>query len=118
VTEGFDLSAFRTQSADEEVKYFPVHLGTDKDEDGNERDVTLRIPPLRRWPLKAQDAFSEGKVVEGIRYLVGDEDAELFEKWDWTFGEFEALFEALSKWSGFQAGQLSVKPPGQGLTRT
>lgn len=118
--EGFDLATYRERQADEdtEVKYFSVHLGQDKDDDGNERDVTLRIPPLRKWPIKAQDAFSEGRIVEGIRLLVGDEEGELFEKWDWTFGEFEALFEALSKWSGFQMGQPSVKPPGRGLTRT
>ena len=106
---------FRSQV---EWKSFEVHLGKDKDEDGNERDVVLHIPPLRRWPIKAQDAMAEGRVVEGIRLLVGPTDAELFERWEWTFGEFEALFEALSKWSGFRMGQLSVKLPGQGLTPT
>lgn len=110
----FDLAAYRAKQLESngEVKYFHVQLGTN--EDGTAESI--RIPQLRKWPLTAQDAFANGQIVEGIKRLVGDEQATLFTKFDWTFGEFEALFEALSNWSGFQTGQPSVKPPAPGLT--
>lgn len=114
MNDSFNLGAYRENQLETngDVKYFYVELGIN--EDGAEDKV--RIPQLRRWPIKAQDAFANGQIVEGIKRLVGDDDAALFEQYDWTFGEFEALFEALSKWSGFQTGQPSVKPPAPGLT--
>ena len=116
----FNLAIFREREAEaeagEEMKYFHVVLGESRDENGNTVKDTVRIPPLRKWSIKSQDAFANGKIVEGIQLLVGPDNAQLIEQYNWTFGEFEALFEALSKWSGFQTGQPSVKPPAPGLT--
>jgi hypothetical protein len=119
-SDTFDLSRFRAREAEEdrleEVKYFHVYLGDSKDEEGNLVKDNVRIPQLRKWSIKSQDAFANGKIVEGIRLLVTEEESKLFDEYNWTFGEFEALFDALSNWSGFQTGQPSVKPPARGLT--
>ena len=114
---GFDLTAYRAANAEASQKPFLVTLGIEKDDEGNERLETLEIPPIRQWPIVAQSKMAEGDIVGGIEELTGPEGAELFAKYRWTFGEFEALFNELGKWSGFQTGQTSPAPPRLGLTR-
>ena len=116
----FNLANYRERQSleepEDEMRYFHVDLGESKDNEGEPVKDSIRIPPLRKWSIKAQDALASGRIVEAIQILVGPEDSRLFEQYDWTFGEFEALLDALSKWSGFQTGQPSVTPPVRGLT--
>jgi hypothetical protein len=115
--DGFDLSAYRAAHAEAIKETFPVKLGIAKDDDGTEHAEEIMIPAIREWPIEAQSKIGQGDIVGGIEELVGPEGAELFQKYRWTFGEFEALFEALSKWSGFETGQPSQRLPGLGSIR-
>jgi len=111
---GYDLEAFRANT-DAVVKlYFDVHIGEGKDDEGNVVDEVLRIPELRHWPAEALDFISSGQIVAGIRLAVGDTDLLA----GWTVGDFEAVFEALSRWEGFKMGRPSVPRPGLGPTPT
>ncbi|MBO0732256.1 MAG: hypothetical protein J2P57_23550, partial [Acidimicrobiaceae bacterium] len=114
--EGFDLAAYRASQAEASFETFHVHLGETKDDDGEVAEEAIEIPPARRWPLSVQKLFGEGNIEEAIRKLAGDEAAVLFDRYDWTVGEFVALSDALAKWQGFQTGQPSVPQPGRGLT--
>lgn len=115
-SEGFDLAAYRAAQAEATYESFPVTLGERKDDEGNPVIDQVTIPPMRRWPIQAQSLFSSGDIVAGIGMLVGPEGEDLFRDYNWTFGEFEALFETLSKWSGFQMGRPSVPRPVLGPT--
>lgn len=110
---GFDLAGFRAAQAEATHETFTVTLGEHTTEGGavveGEHDV-IEFPELRQWPIEAQTKFSEGDIVAGMTLLVGDKQAEMFRSYRWTFGEFEALFDALSKWSGFQTGTPSAQP--------
>jgi hypothetical protein len=110
---GFDLASYRAAQAEVTHQTFPVRLGTN--DDGTE--AIIEFPELRQWPLEAQEVLGRGDVVNGLIMLVGQDQAERFRAFHWTFGEFEALFEALSTWSGFEMGQPSARPPALGLTR-
>jgi len=115
--EGFDLEAFRAQEpTEEEMKTFDVHLGTSKDDEGNPIEDVIKFPNIKRWPMKVQTMFGKGEIIEGIQLLAGEDSARLFDAYDWTIGEFQALFDALSKWSGFQMGTISAPQPPQGRT--
>lgn len=118
VSSGFDLTSYRASQAEIAKETFPVKLGVTKDENGNEHEETIQIPGIRDWPIEAQAKLGQGDIVGGITDLVGPEGAELFRAFNWTFGEFQALFEALSQWSGFQMGRPSVPQPVLGSTRT
>ena len=109
----FDLQAFRAAKAEAVYEPFQVVLGVVTEEDGTERPETISIPPLRDWTLDSQAKMSEGDIIGALEDLVGAEQAMLFRKYRWTMGEFEALFDALGKWSGFQMGQsVSSRLPG------
>ena len=113
----FDLDAFRQrQPAPDMATWFEVKLGTTKDEDGNEVDEIVRIPPLRLWSARAMDLLSQGQTGPAMRVAVGDDQAAVFERYDLTMGEYEALFDDLGRWSGFQMGRLSSPRPGPGPT--
>ena len=112
----FDLEAYRTNTAATVTLYFEVNLGEGKDGEGNPVDEVLRIPELRSWPAEALDAISQGQIVEGMRLAIGGDDLRLLV--GWTVGEYEAVFDALSRWEGFKTGRPSVPRPGLGPTRT
>jgi len=114
---GFDLTAYRASRAEAAAETFPVTLGDSKDDEGNTVTEIIEIPALRDWPLDAQASLGSGNIVEGITALIGPEAAERFEAYRWTFGEFEALFDALAEWSGFQMGRPLPPRPGLGPTQ-
>jgi hypothetical protein len=114
---GFDLAGYRAAHAEATHKLFHVELGVRELDDGTLEVDAVDFPEQKQWTLEAQNCFAEGDIVEGIRQLLGPEQALLFNSYDWRFGEVEALFEALAKWSGFDRGQLSSKPRVRELTR-
>lgn len=112
MSKGFNLEAYRSSQKDESLnETFDVDLGESKDDEGNVRHDAVSIPNIKRWPIAAQAKFGDGDIVGGMNLLVGPEGAELFEQYNWTLGEVEALFEALAEWSGFQTGPNSVQRP-------
>lgn len=122
MTARFDLAAYREQQAAERAEAdeetFSVFLGQTKDEFGEIIDETVEIPALRYWPIKAQVLLSDADIVGGITLLAGPEQAVMFDRYNWTFGEFEMLFTQLAKWAGFKMGQTSLVPPVPGSTQT
>jgi hypothetical protein len=113
---GFDLAGYRAAHAEATHKTFPVKLGAHEDEAGNVVVDVIEFPEQRQWSLDAQDKFAQGDVVGGFEILLGPEQWALFHSYDWRFGEVEALFEAVAKWSGFEMGQGSSPPRVRALT--
>lgn len=116
--EGFDLLAYRASQAEVKDDTYPIKVPIPSDNGDEPQVATIHMPSSRRWPIRAQALFAEADVIGAIKLIAGEENARLFEEADWTVGEFEALFEAMSKWSGFQTGRPSVPSPGRGSTPT
>lgn len=121
MTGRFDLAAYREQTSaaasEAQEETFTVYLGQSKDEMGNLVDDTIEIPPLRKWSIASQKMIADGDIVGGITSIVGPEDGDKFDAYDWTFGEFEGLMDALSQWQGFKMGRPSSTRRGPGSTQ-
>ena len=114
----FDLQAFRASQAEAVHEPFTVILGVAKDDDGTEHNETIGIPPLKVWTLEAQGLMAEGDILGAFELVLGLESTDLFRKYQWKLGEFEALSDALGKWSGFKMGQPgSQRLPGHASIR-
>jgi hypothetical protein len=113
----FDLAGYRAAHAEATHKTFRVVLGTQTNEDGTEHEDVVEFPEQSQWSLDAQDLMAQGDIVGALTELLGPEQTVLFRSYHWNGGEVLALFEALSKFSGFGTGQLSSRPRVPELTR-